>query len=357
MSQHHSFWLRRTSKKRLLLGGIGSSIGILGVIFSIALYVVESLIRPKKYGSFSDIYSFSPFEFELPAENVTFAPLYGDYAVSGWYIPRPQATTTIVMCPGYRTRMADVLGMTVPLWKAGHNVLVFEYYGHGQEVGRSITLGYREINDFLGALVYAKERAPGTRLGVLAYSMGASVAIMCSARSNDVEALVADSAFASHWSVVDYNVHRVLRIPPALFMWVADYLMWWRAGYRFRQVEPVRDIERLAPRPVLIIHGGKDTMVDPRDATKLYNAANEPKELWIVPEANHCGAYFINRRMYVDKILAFFEQHLKMARPHLQLLEPLPTTDIAKEILGLSEKQSDDSDPDPDGPLGLPEAS
>lgn len=212
-----------------------------------------------------------------------------------------------------------MLGISNFLWKAGHNVLAFEYYGHGAEVGIPVTLGYREMDDFLGAVDYAKQRAPGTRIGVVAYSMGAAIAIMCSARAPEVEAIVADSAFATHTSVVDFNVRRALHMPSAPFAWLADYLLGWRAGYHFRQVEPLRDIALIAPRPILIIHGGKDTVVDPHDAPLLYAAAQEPKELWIVPEADHCGAYFADRPRYVKKIIAFFEKNLKQqpARPHL----------------------------------------
>jgi fermentation-respiration switch protein FrsA (DUF1100 family) len=307
--------------KRIVIGGLGGSIGLIGVLFAVAVYVVEALTRPKKSSPF-DNYTFSPYELGLPAEAVTFAPLHGDYKVRGWYLSDPEATTTILVCPGYRSRMADVLGISAHLWKAGHNVLAFEYHGHGTEVGVPVTLGYREINDFLGAVAYAKERAPQTRLGVVGYSMGAAVAIMAAARNEDVEAIVADSAFATQLNVVDYNLRRAIRVPSAPFTWVADYLLGWRAGYHFNQVEPLRDIARIAPRPVLIIHGGKDSIVDPRDASLLYAAAREPKELWVEPGADHCGVYFEDRIAYVKKVTEFFDLYLRQSRPHLQLVEP-----------------------------------
>lgn len=52
-------------------------------------------------------------------------------------------------------------------------------------------------------------------------------------------------------------------------------------------------------------------MVDPADAVLLYEAAKEPKELWMLPEAEHCGAYFVDRKAYVAKINGFFNQYLK----------------------------------------------
>jgi fermentation-respiration switch protein FrsA (DUF1100 family) len=101
-------------------------------------------------------------------------------------------------------------------------------------------------------------------------------------------------------------------------------LLWLRAGYRFNQVEPLRDIASIAPRPILIIHNGKDSIVDPRDGVLLHAAAQEPKELWILPDADHCGAYFVDRPAYVKKVTEFFDLYLKNIRPRLQLVEPLP---------------------------------
>jgi pimeloyl-ACP methyl ester carboxylesterase len=227
--------------------------GVLGALLAVAMYVVETLVRPTRKRSAFDDYTFSPFELDLPAENVTFPPTVGDHPVSGWFVPRPGATTTIIVCPGYRTGKSDMLGIGSILWRAGHNILIFEYYGHGAFIGTPVTLGYREVNDFLGAVAYAKLRAPEARLGVVAYSMGASISIMGSARNPDVEALVLDSAFASHWGVVDYNMRRVFPLPAAPFVWLADQLMWWRARYHFHQVEPLRDIGKISPRPIMLI--------------------------------------------------------------------------------------------------------
>ncbi len=312
--------LSRPSLKSLLFGSLGGSVGILGVLAGVGIYIVDTITRPKQLATF-DFYTISPFELNLPAEEITFAPLHGDHLVSGWYMPVENATTTVIVCPGYRGRRSDVLGMSGQLWKAGHNVLAFEYYGHGEVVGKPITLGFRELYDFLGAVAYAKKRAPQDHLGVVGYSMGAAVAIMGSARCLEVEALVADSPFATHRSAIDYAVSRTLHLPFALFDWVTDLFLWWRAGYHLSEVEPLRDISKLAPRPILLIQGLKDTIVNPHDASLLYAAAVGPKELWLVPEAEHCGAYFVDRVAYTQRVVDFFELHLKKIQPPFQLLE------------------------------------
>ncbi len=122
--------LPHPSRKQVLFASLASGIGVFGLLVAVALTIVEALIHPKRKTAF-DRYTLSPFEFDLPAEAVVFPSLHGDYEVSGWYIPHPHAPTTILVCPGYRSRAADVLGICSHLWKAGQSILVFEYYGHG----------------------------------------------------------------------------------------------------------------------------------------------------------------------------------------------------------------------------------
>lgn len=310
------------SLRQIFLGGLGGSVGVLGIIVGVAMYIVETITHPKRLAPFA-LYTFSPFELGVPAEEVTFAPLQGDHRVSGWYMPAPGAQATIIISPGYRGSRSDVLGLCRPLWYAGYNVLAFEYYGHGMAVGTPVTLGYREINDFLGAVTYARQRAPEARIGAIGYSMGAAVSIMGCARTSEVEALIADSAFATHKSAIEYAVHRTLHLPFFLFDWITDALLWLRAGYHFKQVEPLRAVGALAPRPILFIHGLKDSVVDPRDATLLYKAAGDPKELWLLPEIEHCGAYFADRATYVERMLHFFATHLPQASAEQPLEEAL----------------------------------
>jgi fermentation-respiration switch protein FrsA (DUF1100 family) len=310
MRQHQQQRQRRSFLKLVLLGGVGGSLGALGALVTLALTLVETLIRPRKR-TILDLYTLTPYELGLPGEAVAFAPKSGDYQVTGWYIPHPEATTTILLCPGYRGKAGDVLSLATPLWKAGYTILAFEYYGHGAPVGAPVTLGYREQSDFLGAVAYAKARAPQSRVGVLAYSMGASVSILAGAQTTEVEAFVLDSPFTSTRRVLAYNFRQVMHLPFGLVAPLADQLLYRLAGYHFRQVEPLREIGRLAPRPVLLIQGGQDSMVDPQDAHLLHQAAGEPKELWIVPEADHCCAYSVDRPAYLARVITFFDRHLK----------------------------------------------
>lgn len=305
-------WMSLSLLRRLVIGILGVGLAGIGILFGMAHLIVETITRPNTRVPFVPL---TPEALDLPAEVVTFPARGEAYEVQGLYLPRQGACTTILLCSGFRRPLTDVLVIAKHLWAAGHQVLVFEHYGHGASIGTRVTLGYREVDDVLGAVAYAKRRAPTTRLGAMGYSMGAATVIMAAARTPHLEAVVADSSFATQWSAIEVALRQTLRcclpswIVGGLYQ-VTDWLLQWRMGYRLSQVEPLRDIARLAPRPLLLIHGLCDTVVDPRDAFRLYEAAAEPKTLWLLPATAHIRGYFSNPVVYTTKILAFFERHL-----------------------------------------------
>ena len=67
---------------------------------------------------------------------------------------------------------------------------------------------------------------------------------------------------------------------------------------------------RYLPTPLFIIHGEEDTGVAVADAHLLYEAAGEPKELWIIPGVGHGGGLSEVSEEYQRSVLAFFERHL-----------------------------------------------
>jgi fermentation-respiration switch protein FrsA (DUF1100 family) len=301
--------LRRAAAGAGLLAG-----GLLLSTVGLAYFVARVLTDPRRPGP-QDDYVMTPFETGAQHEEVVFPAATGDHQIHGWWFPRPSTTRVIIGCTGYRGSKAELIGISTALWRAGFNVLLFDYHGHGAGRGVPVTLGYRELHDFYSALDYALRRVPGARIGVIGYSMGASIAIMGSARRPEVRAVVADSPFATHAEVVSHNVARVIHVSGRPVAALADVFLAWLAGYRSRDVEPVRDVRALAPRPLLLIHGTADQMIPLAHSQRVFAAAGEPKELWLGEGADHCGTYFLDRSAYCERVIGFFERALDADLP------------------------------------------
>ena len=60
------------------------------------------------------------------------------------------------------------------------------------------------------------------------------------------------------------------------------------------------------PAAVLLIHGGRDVGIPPEQGRRLYEAARDPRQLWVVPEAEHAGCFYKGREEYVRRVGRFF---------------------------------------------------
>jgi alpha-beta hydrolase superfamily lysophospholipase len=228
----------------------------------------------------------------------------------GWWLPRPESPAVVIGSHGHSGSKDDLLGVGTSAWRAGFNVLLFDYRGRGDSDPWPHSLISREADDLLAAVAYARGRVAQARVGLVGFSMGAAVAILAAAREPAIAAVVADSSFTAVADVVAHGVRRALGIPPQPLVRAADELLARRHGYRFSQARPIDAVAAIAPRPIMLLHGDADSTVPVEQAHRLYAAAGEPKQLLIAPGAEHCGAYFADRTGYCARLNAFFAQHL-----------------------------------------------
>lgn len=303
--QNHQLPLR----PRHLAGVAGAAaLGAAGVLVGAAAYATAR-INNRQPGDFMSAYTFSPFETRVEGyEEITFRTADG-LRLSGWWLPRPGSQRVVVGLAGHRSPKSDLLGIGSGLWRAGNNVLLFDWRSRGQSDIAQHSLAYYELRDAEAAVAYALGRVPGARLGLLGFSMGASVAILLAAREPRVAAVVADSPFTGIAEVVAHAAAQK-HLPAKLVVPIADALTRWRYGYRFGAVRPVEAVAAISPRPLLLIHGAADSLIPVSHAHAFYAAAREPKERWIVEGMDHCGGYFADRATYVARVSEFFAQHL-----------------------------------------------
>lgn len=269
----------------------------------VGIYTVHAIHAPKRRAS-AGPFTFSPWEVQIDHENVEFRTKDG-VLIRGWWFPQ-QGNRVVVGCTGHRGAKQDLLGIGSALWRDGNNVLLFDFRGCGESDPAPRSLAHRELPDAQAAIEFARQRVAGARIGVIGYSMGASVAIMAVAEDSSVRALVADSPFATMRDAVGQAFRR-RHLPVRALLGLSDAANRVRFGYWFKAVRPLDAIAKISPRPLLLIQGEDDRIIPVDHAYRLFAAAGDPKELWVVPGATHCGAYFINRTTYVQRVSQFFD--------------------------------------------------
>jgi alpha-beta hydrolase superfamily lysophospholipase len=114
--------------------------------------------------------------------------------LAAWCTPS-QNGALILVAHGYGDRRSEDFYNLFS--EHGYGVLAWDFRGHGASGGKLVTLGYYEIQDVEAALAYALTRPEVEHIGGWGGSMGAVTMIRATARHPEIEALVADSPFAT----------------------------------------------------------------------------------------------------------------------------------------------------------------
>lgn len=69
---------------------------------------------------------------------------------------------------------------------------------------------------------------------------------------------------------------------------------------------PVKQVAKIVPRPVLIIHGEPDDVVPVSQAQALHDRAGEPKKIILHPDANHSFTW--HRTWLIEQLLPWLTQ-------------------------------------------------
>lgn len=166
-------------------------------------------------------------------------------------------------------------------------VLSIDFRGHGRSGGLS-TVGDHEILDLDTAVRYARERY--SKIAVLGFSMGASIAIRHAALLGGVDSVVSVSSPARWYYRETVNMRRihwaVERRLGRLAVRIARRTRIAAQGWDPVPEAPHEVIGKIR-RPMLIVHGEQDTFFPPDHGQWLYDEAAEPKELWLEPGFGH----------------------------------------------------------------------
>lgn len=236
-------------------------------------------------------------------EDVTFQTPDGVTA-QGWYVP-PGNGAVIILVPGLGGERDGMFGDAAILARHGYGLLMYDSRQCNAPGARN-SLGYVETNELLGAVEYLSHRDAGLRIGALGLSEGGTIVIRGAARDDRIRAVIAEGGFHDLAQHI-FHGDQV----PLVRRWVEWLVL---AFYRLdtgidpAQVSPVTDIGQISPRPVLLIYGEHEA--ERGGAQLLYDAAREPKDLWIVPGAGHGNYISAAPQEYAQRVIAFFDQVL-----------------------------------------------
>ena len=179
-------------------------------------------------------------------------------------------------------------GLAERFCHAGLVTMIFSFRGTGQSGGNLDLPGWtRDLKTSLDYLYDIRE-VDKTSFLLMGFSGGAAVSTYVAARDPRVTHVILCACPAQFrflkekaGDLIDHfrriGVIRDEDFPPSPEEWYEG----------FQQINPLLFIDKIAPRPLLIVHGDHDEVVQVSDAGKLYAKAGEPKEIVIIEGGEH----------------------------------------------------------------------
>ena len=205
--------------------------------------------------------------------------------------PAGRRDLAIVVAHGFTMTWQRPLGwQLVQRFNRTVGVITFDFRGHGRSGGLS-TLGDKEIEDLDVAVRYARELGY-QRVATVGFSMGGSVVLRQAALRGGVDAVLSVSS-PGRWyyrgTVAMRRVHLAAerRLGRAFSKRVLNTRISPDGWPTPDPMPPAEAAARISPVPVLIVHGDQDIYFPPDHGQQLYDAAKEPRELWLIPGFGH----------------------------------------------------------------------
>lgn len=244
------------------------------------------------------------FQHPVPHEDVWMAS-NGGHKLHGWFLrAEGEPRATVVYLHGNAQNLTAHVLYVDWLPAAGYNVLIVDYRGYGRSPGKPSRKGLFE--DARAAWSYARSRndVDPEKMILFGQSLGGATALSLAGREKlpGLRAVVAESAFSSFGGI---GREKLLQIP------VAGYLLWpFSPLIVSGELSPASVVGRIAPVPLLLIHGDRDEVVPVSHSERLFAKAQSPKLFWRLPRGRHTEAFARFRATFGPRLLGFFDYAL-----------------------------------------------
>lgn len=195
------------------------------------------------------------------------------------------------------------------LSQKGYAVLAINLRGHGDSGGEMRSFGLFEARDAHAAFLWLKERQHGAKVGVSGLSLGGAAALLGPIGPVPADALVLTVVYPD----IRHAIHNRIAFRLGNFLAsLGEPLLSYQAPLRYGvwldELSPETAIKSFN-KPVLVIGGESDSYTPPVETRAIFEAANAPKQLWIVPKGDHNST--VAHPEYFDRVERFFEATLR----------------------------------------------
>ena len=284
----------------LLIGFLGIS-GLVYISLCLGLRLIQRwmMYLPTPLGSAT------PQNWGIAYEEV-WIPVKGDGPTGqpeghmhGWWLPAATTGLTVLYLHGNSGNVGSNLSQVQRLRALGVSVLTVDYRGYGRSSGPfpNETRLYADALAAYEFLIHPKNVDP-RHLMVYGHSLGGALAIDLARRVESLAGVVVEGSFTSMGDMAEQSA----------------YHPWFPVRLILTQhFESLAKVPHLT-EPTLYIHGLADASVPATMGEALYHATPAPKELWLVPNADHNDLSAQAGEAFDHRLRRFIQDHILATR-------------------------------------------
>ncbi|MBM4275924.1 MAG: alpha/beta hydrolase [Deltaproteobacteria bacterium] len=226
----------------------------------------------------------TPADWGLPYEEVFFAAEDG-VMLHGWWVPK-EGAPVFLWYHGNAGNISHRLENMKFLWDlVGVQIFIFDYREYGRSAGRISREG--TFKDAAAAWRYltVTRKIPGRDIILFGRSLGTALATDLAVKEA-CRCLILESPFT--------NSKEMARL-------FAPFMFDWRPRVPYDNLGKVGYVKA----PVMVIHGEHDEIIPVDMGRRVFAAAPEPKELYIIPKAHHNDTYLVGGQEYFNRLKGF----------------------------------------------------
>ncbi len=190
----------------------------------------------------------------------------------------------------------QVSGIASRLAAAGFVVLAFDFRGFRSSEGLfSLTNEVRDAWNAVSHLLKFKKVMKGW-IGVFGASYGGAVAVLAAARDKRISAVgirapVYDTLEFARSPIIQSEIECILTEFPDVIHGLSDTETRKQILNEMiedaKKLNPISQIQKISPRPLLVIAGDADKLIKLDGIRALYETAKQPKKLIVIKGADH----------------------------------------------------------------------
>ncbi len=296
-------WVRRTSPFESRTAPLRTA--VMGVTIALPLVVLHPLMSIHPLRSTP---TETPEKLELTYDEVSL-PTNDGLELAAWFVPAKEPRGTVIYCHGYGENRGQVLSVLEPLHALRLNVVAFDFRGHGDSPGHTVTFGDREVHDVEAAFQFAKQQGGDRPVFIVAVSYGAAVALQALPRLHGVAGAWVDSTFGRLQSVMRRSFDYAPEFSRGTLVAMGSFLMWADCGMLSRKINPLDAIQRIRV-PIYFCHSKSDRLTEFDEAQAVYEAYQGPKWNYWIDESPSSGLSKTAHDQYFRRLQKFLEQRL-----------------------------------------------